>query len=253
MPLFSARRPGLWTVGVLMAAVLVAIGATTLGTLRTLTPGGTGPQLPAPTVSLSPQPGAIAGVWAPERGSTASTRVGIVRDGRPDVLGGSSRIDAGSLRIAGTRLVAGELPLTLPPMRLLSSPGSAGRTATQDTPTSAAPDDSAAASAEPGSGGETWQPVPATLTLGIAEETDLPDLEQTGEALVTLPGLLRSGNREQYVAVTARMVRDAHGIALDGSVDISWADFGIAPPQQEGVKVQPKGRIDLSLRLHRTD
>lgn len=257
----AARRPALWTVGVLAAALLVAVAALTVGTLSAPKPRGA-PVPPPPTAAHSavPEPGNIAGSWAPARGSEVAVRIVELDGARGRTVVARTAVLAGRLEVAGTRLTAGDLRIDLSglgePVAADGGPpgtGAAGTSAADGARTSAAEPDPAAARA-----------LLAELRrqrsadFAIAEATELPDVAARGSADVNLPGEVTINGLAARMSADSLVVRSRGALFITGSAEVAWADYDIPVPLGEGAGrggerplVQPKGRLDFSLRLER--
>jgi len=93
-----------------------------------------------------------------------------------------------------------------------------------------------------------------TATFMLTEPIELPDGAASGEeVLVTARGdlTLHGETRQVEIALTGRL--ESGIIVLTGSLDIAFADYGIAPPQSFVVlSVDDHGILELQLFLTRS-
>ena len=87
-----------------------------------------------------------------------------------------------------------------------------------------------------------------TATLVVTGPVDLPELTGT-PATVPVTGQLTLAGETREVQVDLSVVRTPEGVDISGSVPVTFADFGIEPPDLGFVSVEDQGSIEFLLHL----
>ncbi|MCZ2825510.1 MULTISPECIES: YceI family protein [unclassified Modestobacter] len=87
-----------------------------------------------------------------------------------------------------------------------------------------------------------------TAVFSVTEVADLPQLSGT-PVTVPVTGELTLAGTTQPVTTELSVVRTADGVDVSGAVPVTFADYGIEPPDLGFVSVEDQGSIEFFLRL----
>ncbi|TFV43587.1 YceI family protein [Blastococcus sp. TF02A-35] len=186
---------------------------------------------PAPRVQAQPEDAVLSagtdGVWTVADGSTAGYRVDEVLNGADVTVAGTTDRVTGTVEVADGRLAGAQVTVDVASIATDSGRRDAYfRDNVMDV------------AAHP------------TATFAVREPADLPEL--SGEP-VTVPvaGELTLAGETRPVQVELSVVRTAGGVDVSGSVPVTFADFGIEPPDLGFVSVEDQGSVEFLVHLVR--
>jgi polyisoprenoid-binding protein YceI len=186
---------------------------------------------PAATVRAQPEGAALSvdtdGTWRIGPGSAAGYRVDEVLNGANNTVAGTTDQVTGSVVVTGNRLAQAEITVDVASIRTDRSQRDAyfrGNVMHVD--------------AHP------------TAVFRVTEPVDLPQL--TGSP-VTVPvtGELTVTGVTRPVRVQLAVVRTPEGVAVSGSIPVTFADYGIHAPNLVFVRVEASGSVEFLLHLTR--
>ena len=91
-----------------------------------------------------------------------------------------------------------------------------------------------------------------TATFTVSSPVDLSSLPQDGTAgEVSVDGTLSLKGVTQDVTVPMQVVQSGEDLIASGSIDTTWADYGVEPPSLGFVTVSPSGSVDFLVTLAR--
>lgn len=220
-------RPVTWIVAV--AIIIVLVVAVIVGVR--MYADSQNAAAPAPfaseTADAAPaEAGDVEGTWAVDEGSEAGYRVDEVLNGEDVTVVGRTSEVTGEATIEGTTLTAGTVTVDLASVQ--TDDGSRDQYfATQAIDTNQFPE--------------------AVFT--VAEDVDLAALAEEGSASVEVPGTVELNGQSQDASVAMEVNRTAEGLAITGSIDVTWSDYGVEAPDMPVVTVEDAGQIEFSLQL----
>jgi polyisoprenoid-binding protein YceI len=187
---------------------------------------------PAPTVQAQPEGAQLPaedpdGSWTVGDGSTAGYRVDEVLNGADVTVAGTTDRVTGSVDVEGGALAAAEVTVDVASIATdIGARDAYFRGSIMDV--------------------DTYP----TATFTVRERTDLPEL--SGEP-VTVPvaGELTLVGETRPVQVELDVVRTPGGVDVSGSIPVTFADFGIEPPNLGFVRVEDRGSVEFLLHLVR--
>lgn len=224
-------RPLTWIIAILVIVLL--IGGAIIGTrLYASSQNSAAPEsfaeedVAAETGTGGASAGAIAGEWTIGDGSEAGYRVDEVLNGENVTVVGRTEDVTGSVTVEGTELTAGTVTVDL---RTVATDNSRrdGYFTSQAIDTSANPE--------------------ATFTA--TGPVDLSAVGDSGSAEVEIPGTLEINGQSQETTAQATTTRTNDGLSVVGAIDVTWQDFGVAPPNLGFVSVEDSGVVEFSLAL----
>lgn len=235
-------RPLTWIISAAVVIVLV-IGAIVGTKIYVSAQNDTAPDAFGSTASATEEPsgsgtsadegaagegsaGEIAGEWEISDGSEAGYRVAEVLNGDDVTVVGRTDDVTGSVTIEGTTLTAGEVKVDLSTVATDNDRRDSYFTSTA-IDTNSHPD--------------------ATFTS--EESIDLAALADSGSAEVELPGTLTINGQSQDATATVTATRTDDGLTVTGSIDATWADYGVEAPDLGFVSVEDSGVVEFSLTL----
>ncbi|SCX39900.1 Polyisoprenoid-binding protein YceI [Klenkia marina] len=184
---------------------------------------------PAATVQVqdsdAPLSEATDGTWTIGSGSSAGYRVDEVLNGADVTVVGTTDQVTGTLEISGGDLTSAEVDVDV-----------ASVTTDSDRRDSYFRDDVMEVGTYP------------TATFEVDQAVDLPELTGT-PVTVPVAGSLTVHGVTQQVTVDLSVVRTADGVQASGSIPVTFADYGVTPPNLGFVSVQDTGAIEFFLSL----
>lgn len=184
---------------------------------------------PAPTVQAQPEDVELApdtdGTWTVTGASTAGYRVDEVLNGADVTVAGTTDQVTGTVVVTGGDLADADVVVDV-----------ASITTDSDRRDGYFRDNVMDVAANP------------TATFSVTEVADLPELTGT-PVTVPVTGELTLAGVTQQVQAEVYVVRTAEGIDVSGSVPVTFADFGIEPPDLGFVSVEDQGSVEFLLHL----
>lgn len=184
---------------------------------------------PAPTVQAQPEDVELApdtdGTWTVTGASTAGYRVDEVLNGADVTVAGTTDQVTGTVVVTGGDLADADVVVDV-----------ASITTDSDRRDGYFRDNVMDVAANP------------TATFSVTEVADLPELTGT-PVTVPVTGELTLAGVTQQVQAEMSVVRTAEGIDVSGSVPVTFADFGIEPPDLGFVSVEDQGSVEFLLHL----
>ncbi|WP_369130706.1 YceI family protein [Modestobacter roseus] len=184
---------------------------------------------PAPTVQAQPEDVELTadtdGTWTIGPGSTAGYRVDEVLNGADVTVAGTTEEVTGSVVVAEGDLTEAEVTVDV-----------ASITTDSDRRDGYFRDNVMDVAANP------------TATFTVTEPVDLPELTGT-PVTVPVTGELTLAGATQQVTGDFSVVRTADGVEVSGAVPVTFAGFGIEPPDLGFVRVEDTGAVEMFLRL----
>ena len=217
------RRRTWWIVGGIVLAVLaLGLGPLAYAALQEDAAPAATAQAQAEGLQLST---ATDGTWTVAPGSTAGYRVDEVRGGADVTVAGSTEEVDGSLVVAGGTLTDAEVTVDLASIATDSGRRDAYF---RDTVMDVA--------AHP------------MATFAVTGPVALPELTGT-PVTVPVSGEQTLAGATRPVEVELSVVRTPDGVDVSGSVPVTFADFGIEPPDLGFVRVEDAGSVEFLLHL----
>jgi polyisoprenoid-binding protein YceI len=184
---------------------------------------------PAATVqaqdSSAPLSQVTDGTWTIGSGSSAGYRVDEVLNGADVTVVGTTEQVSGSLVVSGGDLASAEVDVDM-----------ASVATDSDRRDSYFRENVIDVAANP------------TATFTVDQTVDLPELTGT-PVTVPVAGELTVHGVTQQVTVDLSVVRTADGVQASGSIPVTFADYGVTPPDLGFVSVQDTGSIEFFLSL----
>jgi len=165
------------------------------------------------------------GTWSIGSGSSAGYRVDEVLNGADVTVAGTTDQVTGSLVVAGGDLTSAEVDVDV-----------ASIATDSDRRDSYFRDSVMEVGTHP------------TATFAVDQAVDLPELTGT-PVTVPVAGSLTVHGVTQQVTVDLSVVRTADGVQASGSIPVTFADYGVVPPDLGFVSVEDTGSIEFFLSL----
>lgn len=170
--------------------------------------------------------GEVAGEWTIGEGSVAGYRVDEVLNGDDVTVVGRTEDVTGSVTIDGTELSSGAVTVDLSTVAT-DNDRRDGYFSSQAIDTSEHPD--------------------ATFT--VTAPVDLSALANSGTAELQLPGTLEINGSSNDATANVTATQTDDGLAVTGSIDVAWSDYGVEAPDLGFVSVEDTGQVEFSLAL----
>ncbi|MGO2035069.1 MAG: YceI family protein [Brevibacterium sp.] len=170
--------------------------------------------------------GEVAGEWTIGEGSEAGYRVAEVLNGDDVTVVGRTEDVTGSVTIDGTELSSGAVTVDLSTVAT-DNDRRDGYFSSQAIDTSEHPD--------------------ATFT--VLAPVDLSALADSGTVEVQLPGTLEINGSSNDATANVTATQTDDGLAVTGSIDVAWSDYGVEAPDLGFVSVEDTGQVEFSLAL----
>lgn len=182
---------------------------------------------PAPSKSAAPVEGAsLSGTWKIAAGSQAGYRVDEVLNGQNATVVGRTDNIEGEATMDGTTLKAASATVSM--TSLSTDSGSRDRQFQGILKTGEFP----------------------TSTFELTRPVDLAAIT-SGVATVSAAGELTIAGVSKQVTVNLTAQRTADAVQVQGSIPITFADFGVQAPNLAFVRVEDAGTVEMLLNLKR--
>ena len=224
------RRPRHRRIAVITAVVVAVIAVLALVVGPKIYAANESSDVAAPTLDASTGgEGTIEanGTWTPGAGSYAGYRVDEVLRGENVTVVGRTEKVTGSATVEAGRLTAGQVDVDL-----------ASVTTDSDRRDSYFTSKAIDTAAHP------------TATFRLTEPVELGEVGST-PGTVPATGELTVNGKTVPVNAQLQVARDGDGLAVAGSVPLTWTDVGVEPPSLGFVQVADSGSIEFRLDMTR--